>query len=39
MADTSVQDAMFDTYIFETTKQIERLEQLVLGQDEGSVYD
>ena len=39
MADTSVQDAMFDTYIFETTKQIERLEQLVLAQDEGSVYD
>lgn len=38
MSDRSLKDAMFDTYIYETSKQLENLEQIIMQCEDNACY-
>lgn len=38
MSDRSLKDAMFDTYIYETSKQLENLEQIIMQCEDNARY-
>lgn len=38
MSETSLKDAMFDTYMYETSKQLEKLEKILMQHEENKGY-